>query len=376
MALIDETDVSPTAARPVKRKSVLQFEITARRVPAKDLMQFSRQLAVFIKAGIPILDALEAIQEEMGNKLLREIVASMLVDLRGGATFAGAASAYDKAFPAYFLGILRSAELTGQLDVALVQLSEYLERDLEARRKITSALAYPAVIFATALVVIVILVAFVLPKFQDFFESLGADLPLPTRILLGFTGALADNAVVIGLVVLGLAVGTVLGLRTPAGRGLKDRVLLGLPVVGDLVQHIILERFCRILSAMMLAGVPLAEALTVTTEATSNSVYQGKLAEARHATMQGEGLAGPLVGTGLFPSSARQMFKVGERTGTLDQQLATSAEYFARELDYKIKRFTSLFEPAVLLFVGVVVGFVAIALVSAMYGIFDAARVA
>lgn len=356
------------------RKGILQFEITKKKVPRRDLMQFSRQLAVFIHAGIPILDALEAIIEEMGNKQLREIVSDMIERLKSGATFADAASVHEDAFPPYYLGILRSAELTGQLDVTLVQLAEYVERDMEAKRKITSALAYPAVIFATAIVVVIILVAYVLPKFESFFKSLNAELPLPTRILLGVSSAVSSNIFLIVAVVLGLVAAFIIAVRTPAGRRLRDRTLLGMPVAGDLVRHIILERFCRILSAMMTAGVPLTEALTVTTEATSNTVYQHGLTEARQATVRGEGLAAPLIATGLFPAAARQMFKVGENTGTLDQQLSTAAAYFARELDYKIKRFTSLFEPAVLLMVGLIVGFVAIALVSAMYGIFNAAR--
>src|SRR3954467_13225512 len=173
---------TPIVAASRKKKRSLNFDITPKKVPRKDLMQFSRQLAVFIRAGIPILDALQAINEEMGNKLLRAMVDDISEQLREGSTFADAAAHHATAFPPYYLGILRSAELTGQLDVALVQLSEYIERDLEAKRKITSALAYPSVIFGVAIVVVVILVSFVLPKFKAFFESLHAELPLPTRI--------------------------------------------------------------------------------------------------------------------------------------------------------------------------------------------------
>jgi type IV pilus assembly protein PilC len=353
------------------KKSIWQFEITAKKVPRKELMHFSRQLAVFIKAGIPILDALEAIQEEMGNKLLRGIVLDLQEQLRSGATFADAMSRHSDAFPSYYLGILRSAELTGRLDTVLVQLSEYIERDLEARRKVVSALAYPAIVMGTAMVVVVVLVAYVLPKFETFFKTLGARLPLPTRILLGGTHALTRHWLAIVVVLAALVVTSWIASRTKRGRHLRDTVILRLPVLGDLVRHIILERFCRILSAMMSAGVALPEALMVTTGATNNSVYRAGLVEAREAMMRGEGLAQPLAASGLFPPSAKQMFRVGEATGTLDEQLETAATYFDRELDYKIKRFTALFEPAVLLFVGIVVGFVAIALVSAMYGFFN-----
>jgi type IV pilus assembly protein PilC len=148
-------------------------------------------------------------------------------------------------------------------------------------------------------------------------------------------------------------------------------VILSLPVIGDLVTHAILERFCRVLSAMTRAGVPIPDALGVTTDGTNNVVWKEKLAGAREAMMRGEGLAHPIAETGLFPAAARQMFRVGEETGTLDIQLESAANYFERELDYKVTRFTNMFEPAVILFMGLAVGFVAIALVTAMYGIFN-----
>jgi type IV pilus assembly protein PilC len=369
---LDGGDVrSAVAPGKKKRKSVLQVELTKKKVPRKELMHFSRQLAVFIKAGIPILDALEAIHEEMGHKFFREIVEEMVESLRGGSTFADAAGVHGDAFPAYYLGILRSAEMTGKLDVVLVQLSDYIERDVEARRKVKSALTYPAVIAAMSVVVVIVLVGFVLPRFEKFFEGLNVELPLPTRTLLAVSGFLGAWW---WLILLGVAVvvtSLVATMRTTRGKILRDRTMLRLPVLGDLMEHVVLERFCRILSSMMRAGVPLPEALAVTADATSNHVYRQGLAEVREAMMRGEGLAGPLSASGLFPPSAKQMFKVGESTGTLDTQLETAAVYFERELDYKITRFTNLFEPVVIVGMGVVVGFVAVALVSAMYGIFS-----
>ena len=371
MTVLDQPVDAPVALAKAARPSILKFELTRKKVPRKELMHFSRQLAVFIKAGIPILDALQAIQEEADNKAFQVVLTAIIADLRGGATFAQAAAAHPHAFPPFYLGILQSAEMTGRLDDVLLQLSTYIERDLDARGKITSALTYPAVIMAMSVVVVVILVGFVLPRFETFFEGLDAELPLPTRILLGGANILTTYWFVIAALVAIVVVGISLALRTSRGKHVRDRLLLGAPVLGDLMHHVVLERFCRILSSMMSAGVPLPEAMRVTAEASSNRVYQLGLGQAREAMMRGEGLAVPLAATGLFPASARQMFRVGESTGTLDEQLHTAAEYFERELDYKIKRFTSLFEPAILVFVGLVVGFVAIALVSAMYGIFN-----
>jgi type IV pilus assembly protein PilC len=375
MSVTDQLEASlpdgPLPQGKARQKSIWQFELTAKKVPRKDLMHFSRQLAVFIKAGIPIIDALEAIQEEMGNKFFKSIIDEIIGSLRAGATFADATAVHHAAFPDFYLGILRSAELTGRLDTVLVQLSEYIERDLEARRKVTSALIYPAIIGVMSVVVVVVLVSFVLPRFKTFFADLNAKLPLPTRILLAISDFTTSNGVYIVGTIVVLVLLVVVSLRTDRGKAIRDTVLLKTPVLGDLLQHVILERFCRILSSMLTAGVQLPEAMRVTTEATNNHVYKRGLAEAREAMMRGDGLARPLADSGLFPPSAKQMFRVGENTGTLDQQLETAAVYFERELDYKIKRFTSLFEPAVLIGMGGVVGFVAIALVSAMYGIFN-----
>jgi type IV pilus assembly protein PilC len=261
--------------------------------------------------------------------------------------------------------------VTGNLDTVLEQLAEYMERDLDARHKVTSALVYPAVVLGMSFVTVLVLTIYVLPKFQRFFDSLNATLPLPTRILLSSSRFLQHWWYLLVLVVIGAGVLAVMSVRTQRGRNFRDRLLLAMPGFGDVLRHAILERFCRILSAMVQAGVSLDVALAVTADATNNIVYQTRLGEAREAMIRGEGLADPLAATGLFPSSARQMIRVGESTGTLDRQLQIAAEYFDRELDHKIKRFTNLFEPAVIIAMGFVVGFVAIAMVSAMYGIYN-----
>ena len=354
----------------IEKKSVLQFEITRERVPRRELMHFSRQLAVFMKAGIPVLEALEVLSEEVGNKVFQRILAEMSEALRAGETFASAADAHPEAFPPYYLGILRSAELTGNLDTVLDQLSDYIERDTEARRKITSALIYPAIVLVLSIAAIVVITAFVLPRFKTFFNSLHAKLPLPTRILISIANFFVTDWFVFAAIVVLIALAAILSTSTQRGREVRDVIVLRVPVLGDVIRTAILERFCRILCSMIGAGVPLPEALQVTGNATTNAVFRRGLSTARDGMLRGEGLATPLAQTELFPIAARRMFLVGESTGTLDDQLNSAAHYFDRELDYKLKHFTSLFEPAVILFVGVIVGFVAIALVSAMYGIY------
>jgi type IV pilus assembly protein PilC len=363
-----ERDLAPVQL--TEKKSILKFEITREKVPRRELMHFSRQLAVFMKAGIPVLEALEVLSGEVGSKVFQRILAEMSDALRSGETFASAAEAHPEAFPPYYLGILRSAELTGNLDTVLEQLSDYIERDTEARRKITSALIYPVIVLVLSIVAVVVITAFVLPRFKVFFTSLHATLPLPTRALINVANVFVNDWFAFVGAILIVVFIAILGAVTVRGREIRDQVMLRIPVLGDVIKTAILERFCRILCSMVGAGVPLPEALQVTGNATTNAVFRRGIVTAREAMLRGEGLAAPLAQTELFPTAARRMFLVGESTGTLDDQLDTAAKYFDRELDYKLKHFTSLFEPAVILFVGVIVGFVAIALVSAMYGIY------
>ena len=366
-------DLQPISVE--ERTSILTMEITKKRVPRREIMHFSRQMAVFIRAGVPILDAIDTITEEMGDKTFQKALAEMSDSLGAGNTFAEAAAEQSHIFPPYYIHILRSAELTGNLDVVLDRLAEYIERDGEAKRKVSAALIYPGVVMVLAIVAVVVIVSFVLPRFVTFFNSLNAKLPLATRMLLDIAHFIQNNWYILMALVALLLLALLLMWTTVRGRQIRDRLLLKLPISGDLVRCSVIERFCRILSAMVSSGVPLPDALSVTAAASNNYVYRTGLDDVRTAMLRGEGLADPLTQSNLFPPSAKQMFRVGEATGTLDQQLETAAIYFDRELDFKLKRFTSLFEPAVIIFVGVVVGFVAIALVTAMYGIFRQVKV-
>jgi type IV pilus assembly protein PilC len=358
-----------------EKKGVLQFEITKRTVKKRELMHLCRQLAVFIRSGVSVIEALLVLSEETTGKLMKNALDSMRISLEGGSRFSESAAEHPELFPGYTVEVLRSAELTGNLDDVLDQLGDYLDREIETEHKVKSALAYPSVVMGLAIVVSVVLVVYVLPKFKSFFKSLDAKLPLPTRILLALANWIGNWGLLTGAIIVALVIAFLIGARTNQGRILKDRLILKIPIVGALIETAIIERFCRLLASMTVAGVPLPEAIAVTTAATNNSVFRASLTVARGAMLRGEGLAGPLADTGLFPGAAKQMFAVGESTGNLDDQLLAAANYLDRELDYKIKRFTTMVEPTVILAVGLIVGFVAVALVSAMYGIFHQVKV-
>jgi len=354
-----------------QRKSFNELELTPQRVPRSEIMHFSRQMAAFVRTGIPITDALEVIEEGTGNKRFKQMLAEMREQIQNGVPFSDALAEHASVFPPYYVGILRSSELTGQLDTSLEHLSGYIERDVEAKSAVKSALVYPLVVLGMSIVTVVILAVYVLPKFTKFFKGLGAKLPLPTRMLLG----VSDATQKFWFVWVALAIGFT-GLllwfhKSEKGRLTRDRLFLRLPLVKDIVLYSVVERVCRIVAAMVKAGVPLPDTLTAAIQGTNNKVFEGALQGAQERMLEGEGLAQPITDTGLFPKACTQMMRVGEDTGTLDTQLDNAAQYYGRELSYRLKKLTSLFEPAVIILMGAIVGFVAVALISAMYGIFN-----
>jgi type IV pilus assembly protein PilC len=353
-----------------ERKPWTKIEITKKKIKPIEIANMSRQLGAFLRAGISILDAIEAISAET-TPTVRQMLQEMGDQLRSGDTFADAISSHAEHFPRYYPGIVRSAELSGRLDSVLDQLASYIERDLETTKRVKSALTYPMIVGVLAIVVVVVLIGFVLPKFKDFFEGLDADLPMTTKFLLGLGDVVSQfgKFIALGALVVGFLL--VRFLKSERGHNVRDRAALRVPVVRDVVQASVIERFCRILSAMLQAGIPIADAMAAAIDSTNNRVYKKALVPASEAMLRGDGLSAPLAETGLFPGMVLQMMRVGEETGTLDHQLEIAADFYGAELRHKLDKMTSLFEPAIIVAMGLVVGFVAVALVQAMYGVYS-----
>lgn len=343
-------------------------------VKAEAVMAFSRQLASFMEAGISILEALEIVAEETSSDEMRAVIHEIRDTVRRGASFADAVGRHTKVFPTYYRAMVVSAEFTGRLDQVMNQLATYMERDITAKRQIRSALTYPVMVLVVAAIAMVVMAVFVLPKFSGLYRSLGAKLPLPTRLLLGFTDFMGTYWLLVigGFGLLGLLAMLVIGGQRNKVR--RDRLTMRLPVIGNLFHLISIERFCRVLSALATAGVPLPDAIQVSADSTNNSLFRSRMADVRETLTRGGGLSTPMVETGLFPIAARQMIRVGERTGSLGPQLSKAASYYEREVGFQMKRATDMFQPTVILLVGVLVGFVAVAQVSAMYSIFGQVR--
>jgi type IV pilus assembly protein PilC len=359
-------DVSVRGAR-----SLLTFEISKKKVKKKKIAAFARQMSVFMAAGVPIVDALSVIGREVDDKVLSGVIADIIVAVRDGDSLSVALGRHPEAFSKLFVAAVGSAEQTGQLDVTLEQMAEYIDREVKMRSAITGALIYPGVVTVMGAVTVVVLSVFVLPKFQTFFASFNAKLPLPTRMLMSVSAFLSAWGVfLVGGIFLAV-IGAVLFRKTVRGRFAIDTWMLRLPIVGPITTYAVIERICRILASMLRAGVDLPRAMSIAADTSRNGVYHRALGAALKDVMEGAGLADTIGETGLFEGTVQQMFRVGEETGTLDKQLDTAADFYGEETARKVDHATTLFEPMILIVVGGVVGFVAVAMISAMYGIYN-----
>ena len=354
----------------ISQKKGLNTDITKAKVPLVEIMHFCRQMSTFVRSGVPVTEAIETIRRDCKNKRFNEVLADINERVASGYSLAEGVNRHAEVFPAYFVAMLGSAELTGKVDEAFAQLYEYIRRDIELRRAVRKALIYPMILLTVALGVTLLITIFVIPRFADFFKSFGAKLPLPTRMLMGVASFVGSPAgAITGIVAIALAFGAVVYFGGP-GRKALHGFLLRAPAVGTVMTYAATERFCRVLSVLLEAGVALPEALPNAIECSNNLVFKERLSAATELVLAGNGFAEPMAATELFPTTVVQMVRVGERTGDLTEQLDNVAKFFESELDYAVEKMTTWFEPLVILFIGFVVGFVALAMVSAMYGIY------
>ena len=354
----------------VEVKPFFQTEFGA-TVKGDTLLQVTRQLAAFTAAGIPVMQALQMLADTSKSAAMKSALEAMVDDVRDGDTLAGAAREHTHVFPAYYIAILGAAERTGDLTGTFETLALYLERDLGSSRAVKSAMYYPAVLFLLGVTAIIVLSTVVLPKFKTFFSSLDTALPPATAALLNLTGFVGEYWWAIIIAIVAIVVGTWAWKKTPAGAMAIDRFVLRIPIFGPLLELVALERFCRILASLNDTGVTLTDSLKLSSEVLGNKAFEKAVLDTREGVIQGRGLADPLRDTKMFPEESVQIFRVGEQSGLLTQQLRHAATYYAGEVDYRLKNLTALIEPVVLLLIGGGTGFVAVALVSAMYGIYS-----
>lgn len=341
------------------------------KVAMKDLAVLSRQLATMINSGLSILRALTILADQTENKTLAKIVASVRMDVETGVALSAALAKHPLVFPPLMINMVRAGEVGGFLDEVLLSIAANFEAEVKLRAKIKSAMTYPVVVFVIAILATVGMLLFIVPVFANMFESLGGELPLPTRILVFLSNVMKYAAPII--VVLGIAFSIWWGRhRNDHGvRAKLDPLKLKMPVFGNLFKKIAVSRFTRNFGTMIHAGVPILQALDIVGETSGNMVVENAAKAVRDSVRSGQSLAGPLADHSVFPPMVVQMISVGEDTGALDTMLSKIADFYDDEVEATTEQLTSLIEPLMIAFLGVVVGGMIIALYMPIFKIFD-----
>ena len=360
----------------VSLKSVVPFfdkeKLLSRfsRIKPQEIVMFSRQLALLLESGTDIVTSLELLQSQVTNQALKRIIGEIASDIRGGSSLSVALSKHPQAFSQMYYRAIAAGEQGGNLEIVLRQMADYIERGAATEKKIKSALTYPIIVSIVAIIVIAILVTFILPSFTSLYSQFGAALPLPTRILMGATDLLSNYGLYLLLVIAAAAGIGYVYIKTPAGKYQWNKLLLHLPVLGRINLLSELSRCCRTMALLVRVGLPLPEILTMAIHGSSNKVIEEALTEVQQELIRGEGLSRPMVKRELFLPLMVQMVGVGEETGNLDNTLATVAESFEVEADDKTDSAVGLIQPAMTVIIGLIVAFIALALMSAMYSIY------
>ena len=337
-----------------------------------EIVQFSRQMATFIRAGISIPEGLDVIIESTSSKSFQAALRDVSESIVRGVPFSDALAEHDDVLPPYYIGLCRAGELTGRIDTVLEQLAEYIERDLDARSKVKSALTYPAIVLGMSFVTVGVLVGVVMPKFAKFFKEFHTRLPPSTRALIGVSHLVSKFWFVFPMFLIAVAALVMWMRRSERGRGYATGCCCASRSSARSSSSPSSSDSAACFGSMTRAGVSLPEAIQASANSTNNTVYEATLLEVQEQMLAGAGISEPIANTGKFPRIVVQLLRVGEATGSLDHQLENAANYYNGQLTYKLKKLTTLIEPTVVIFMGAIVGFVALALVSAMYGIYHA----
>ncbi|PIU56926.1 MAG: type II secretion system F family protein [Chloroflexi bacterium CG07_land_8_20_14_0_80_45_17] len=347
-------------------------KLTARLsgINPREIIMFSRQLALLLQSGTDIVASLELLQAQVSDRSLKKVIADVVSDVRAGIPLSDALRKHPRAFSPIYHRLVAVGERTGNLEVVLRRAADYIERVATTQKSVKSALVYPAILLIVAIVVVGILVTFVLPAFAGLYTSFGVQLPAATRALLAGTDWLQHYGLWLLLAMVAIIVVGYTYTKTPAGRYQWGKLALTLPKIGHINLLNELSRCCRSMSLLYGSGLPLPEIMTLVIQGTNNKAMVKALTEVQQSMIAGQGLSGPMAKNNLFMPLMVQMTAVGEETGNLDDTLATVAESYEAEADDKTKAMVALITPAMTIFIGLLVGFIALSLVSAMYSIY------
>jgi type IV pilus assembly protein PilC len=338
------------------------------KVTNRDVVIFSRQFSTMVNAGLPIMQGLAIVAEQAENPNFRVVMGRVRDDIANGVPLSEAMAKHPKAFSTLYVNMVKAGEQGGILDAIFERLSEYLEKAEGVSRKVKSALMYPIVVMSVAFMVVIFLMIKVIPTFRDVFTSFGAKLPLPTQIVIDISEFLQSKKALLLLVgFFGLWVVITAYRKTKAGAYQWDKLILGLPTFGTLVRKAAVAKFARTLGTLIKSGVPIMDALETVGKTAGNLVVERAVQNCRESVREGKTLTQPLKESGVFPPMVIQMINVGEETGALDQMLSKVADFYEDEVDVAVEGLTLIIEPILIVFLGVTIGFIVVAMFMPMF---------
>ena len=341
------------------------------KVNQKEISVFSRQFATMINAGLSLIRALHILGEQTESKVLKVVVTEVRLDVEKGASLSQALGRHPKVFNRLFVAMVKAGEVGGVLDSVLMQLASIIEKQVELKRKIKSAMTYPVAVLALVLLIVTAMLVFIVPTFESLYADLGGTLPLPTRLLLGVSGLVTGYLPIIVVAEVLFAVAFKKWITSEGGRAKWDAFKLKVPIFGKLVHKTAITRFSRTFAVLLRSGVPILEALEITSETVNNTVVASAVKDVQTAVKQGESVAGPLSRHAVFPPMVVQMLAVGEETGNVDEMLEKVADFYDAEIEAIVDALTSLLEPLLIVVMGGAVGGMVVALYMPMFQIIN-----
>lgn len=346
----------------VKQKAAKESSGKDQKIKLDDIVVFSRQLATMVDAGIPLVHALGILSEQMENKKLKDVIAALRRDIEAGMGFSEAIAKHPVVFSELFISMAKAGETSGMLDEVLDRLAGYLEKSAALSRKITSSLIYPAVVISMAVLITAVLLLKVVPTFKGIFASLGGTLPLPTQILISISDAFQKYFLYIlgGLVLIIVGIGRY--ISTKKGRYNFDAFKLKVPILGTLFRKVAVAKFARTFSTLVKSGVSVLSSLEIVSKSSGNKLIEEAVVNSTKSVREGEPISKPLAKSGVFPPMVTRMISVGEQTGQLEKMLSKIADFYDEQVDAAAAGLTSMIEPLVIAFLGIVIGGIVISL--------------
>ncbi|MGH7478061.1 MAG: type II secretion system F family protein [Candidatus Methylomirabilales bacterium] len=362
VAQLRRQQVMATAVTPKARDIALNIPGLGAKVGDRDLAVVTRQLATMIDAGLPLVQCLDILAQQQEKKVFQKALHDIRMAVEGGATFSASLKRHPKIFSTLYTNMVEAGEAGGILDTILNRLAAYIEKAMALKKRVKTAMFYPSTIVTVAVVVVIFLLIYVIPTFEQLFAGFGATLPLPTVIVLEASRIVRSYILLILAGIVAAVVGLRFYYRTPGGKMAIDRLLLRLPVFGPLIRKVAVAKFTRTLGTLVSSGVSILEGLDITARTAGNKVVEEAVLKARTTIAQGKTIAEPLQASGVFPLMVVQMIAVGEQTGALDRMLNKIADFYDEEVDVAVAGLTSLLEPLLVIFLGVIIGGVVIAM--------------